>query len=115
MFEYFSKINYNFGTTGGVKPVMDIFKSINVNLDSDLKLIKQTNTVKERPEQMSRRIYGIFNYYWILLLVNNIKNPLTGWSSLKTLYNLSFGNASLFKNKIENNKNRSIKINLSEL
>jgi len=115
MFQYFSKINYNFGPTGGTAQVMDIFKSVNVNLDDDLKLIKQNNTVKERPDQMSNRIYGFFDYYWILLLVNGIKNPLMNWSSLKSLYNLSIGNANLFKKKLENNKNRSTKINLSEL
>jgi len=82
MIGYFSEIqNYNFGNTGGIKNIKNIFSSVNLNVD-DAELVRTESIYpEERIEQLSYRIYNSFNYYWILMLLNGIKNPFE-WNKL---------------------------------
>ena len=90
MFQYFSKINYNFGNTGGIVPVVNIFKNIQVNLNDATQIEVQKLQSKERPDQLAYRLHGIFSQYWIFLVLNGIKNPLKMWYSLHEIYKLTF-------------------------
>jgi len=33
----------------------------------------------ETPEMLSLRIYGSYNYWWLILAINNVIDPLYGW------------------------------------
>jgi len=81
MFKYFPTLSYDFGATGGIKTVTNLFKDVNIDVDS-LEFIK-TEQINpgERPEQLSYRLYNSFDYYWILMLLNNIKNPFN-WNKI---------------------------------
>jgi len=78
MFEFFPKINYNFN--GTIHTVTNIFKSINLDLDSAVDISEMYITPGERPDNISNKLYNKSNLYWSLFLVNNIKNPLKNWS-----------------------------------
>ena len=116
MFKYLSTVKYNFGITGGTMDVANIFKNITISKDDDIKL-KVTNVEKdERPDQTSYKLYSNFDYYWILLFLNGIKNPLTQWSStISRILYLDANNTEKIKNKVRDDSSRIITIKLSEL
>lgn len=115
MINFFPTISsYNFGLTGGVKTVKNIFTSVNVDID-DVELVKEEIAYPaERPEQASYRLYNDFNNYWAILLLNGIKNPFN-WNTVlgQDLNNeslerydtrvLQFGNLSPFLPSVSEN------------
>lgn len=116
MIKYFPSISeYNFGITGGIKSVKNIFKSVNITVDN-VQLIKEDIAYSgERPEQVSFRLYNNFNFYWLVLLLNGVKNPFD-WNTIlgQNLNNedlerydtrvLQFSNSSPFLPSAEENK-----------
>jgi hypothetical protein len=79
-FRYFPKINYN--TDGLPRNV------VNISTAFLLKRIKIDNTFVyqryilhdgELPESVSDKLYKTPKYYWTILLVNNIIDPMTEW------------------------------------
>jgi hypothetical protein len=82
MINYFPTFSsYNFGLTGGIKTVKNLFTSINIDIDDPELVREEIAYPAERPEQASYRIYNDFNNYWAILLLNGIKNPFN-WNTI---------------------------------
>ena len=115
MLNFFPSIQYNFGVTGGTLSAVDIFKCVNINLD-DMTSIKSVQPEQyERPDQLSYKLYGLFDYYWVLMLTNKIKDPINDWDGN---YKLNYPNkivAEKIKNTVRDSTDRIINIKLSEI
>lgn len=70
------------GTLYNGKLTTDIFRDYQNYARKALNSIKlKTYTISgsPRPEQLAYQLYGNPNYYWVLLMVNNIDDPFHGW------------------------------------
>lgn len=83
-FSYFPKMYYDAVQDGTTSPklVTDLLKRIKVRdgLVNETSLMS-TYSVEtgETPELLSYKFYGTVDYYWVLLLVNNIKDRFYDW------------------------------------
>jgi hypothetical protein len=79
-FETLPKITYQFST--GEYSVIDIFSRVALKpsffTNTNFYTTQQLETVL-RPEQLSYEIYKEFQYYWLLLLVNNVYDVNRDW------------------------------------
>lgn len=115
MFNYFKKINYNFGQTGGTLSATDIFSSIQINIDNS-SLVKRTDLLgEERPDQLSKRLYNDFDFFWIPMLLNGARNPITDWAKYSSVIYVDYGMAESIRNTLRDSKTKNINIKLSEL
>lgn len=76
LFGYFGTIDY-----GGTETV-DLFHSFDrfyKNIESKYTLKEYTITNSPRPELLSYKLYGTTEYYWVLLMVNEIYDPFYDW------------------------------------
>ena len=115
MFNYFNSIKYNFGQTGGTMDIMDIFKSIKINID-DASVVKRIELKDgERPDQLSKRLYNNYDYFWIPLILNKIANPLTDWPGNTNIMYIETDKAELVRNILRDSDKKNINIKISEL
>jgi hypothetical protein len=81
--KYFSllpKLTYQF--ENGEYTVIDIFTKIGVKSNfysNDFLYYEETVDTVKTPEKYSLSKYGSFDYYWLLMLVNQVYNPHTDW------------------------------------
>lgn len=116
MLKYFPSISYNFGTTGGVVDLVNIFKSVNIEKDDKTELKITTIQQGERPDQLSYKLYNTFDYYWVLMLLNEIKDPLHFWNNnLNKILYLNTNKSDAIKVLVRDTPNKIINIKLSEL
>lgn len=116
MLKYFPAISYDFGTTAGTVNIVDIFKCVNIKQDTKIPL-KITNIEQaERPDQTSYKLYNTFDYYWVLLLTNGIKNPLMDWNNnlFRAVY-LDDGKCDKIKTIVRDTTQKITNIKISEL
>lgn len=79
-FKYFPRINYS--ADGLSRNVVDITTSFllrHVKVDDSFLFQRYIVQDGETPESVSQKIYNTPKYYWTILLVNNIVNPMTEW------------------------------------
>lgn len=88
-FSYLPKIKYKF--TNGEYTVVDLFTKVGLNEEfyknNTLYYQQQTDNILS-PEKLSLEKYETFDYYWLLLLVNNIIDVNTDWPTIQE----DFGN-----------------------
>lgn len=84
---YFNKFPnrlYDLNNDGNVSTITDIFRYVDVVEDyidqfSSYKFIDITD--RERPDNLSQRLYGSPDYYWTFFVVNNnLKEGLSSWA-----------------------------------
>jgi len=81
-FSYFPKMLYDVEGNGNPKVVTDILRRVvsRENTDESFSALAEYNIANgETPEVVSFKVYGTVDYYWILLLVNNIKDRYYDW------------------------------------
>ena len=116
MFKYFPKISYNFGSDGGTMDAVDIFKSINITTDNKAILKKIIPKIDQRPDQLSLELHNTTDYFWVLMLLNKINDPLHLWNNdLKNIVYLDDTNTEKIKNKLRDSTTNNINIKISEL
>lgn len=84
MFEYFPKIDYNFG--GITQTVVNIFKSINLEIDDPATILSTTISSLDKPDKIANDLYNRSDFLWSLFLCNKIKNPLSEWTQTQSSY-----------------------------
>ena len=84
MFEYFPKIDYNFN--GITQTVVNVFKSINLEIDDSETLLSKTISPSDRPDKVANDLYKRSDFLWSLFLCNKIKNPLSEWTQTQSSY-----------------------------
>jgi hypothetical protein len=116
MLNYFPTISYNFGVTGGTMSIVNIFKSVNIKNDAR-SILKLTNIQQyERPDQTSYKLFNTFDYYWVLMILNGIKNPLNLWNAnLQKIIYIDVNKTEKIKNIVRDSTDKIINIKLSEL
>lgn len=75
-FNYFPKVKY------GNKTAIDISRKsqfVDAALKNTTLLLPYTVNEGERPEDIAFAYYGTIDYYWIILMANNIQNYYTDW------------------------------------
>jgi len=83
-FTYFPQIYYDAVQDGTTNPVLvtNILRRVKVKdaIKDDVALFDR-HRVKagESPEMVSSRFYGTVDYYWVVLLMNNIKDRFYEW------------------------------------
>lgn len=84
LFSFFNPINYTSKTVGSKKqiPTADIFR----NYQEYFKRVAKNYLLQNyyiqgspRPEELSYQIYGNTQFYWILLMCNEIYDPFYDW------------------------------------
>lgn len=116
MFKYFPKISYNFGSDGGTMEAVDIFKNVNVVSDNLSVLKKTTLEIDERPDQLSLKLHNTPDYFWVLMLLNKINDPLHLWNSnLNTVKYLDNTKTEKIKNIVRDSTTHNNTIKISEL
>lgn len=81
-FRQFPKRLYDINNTGVLKLVPDILRRVKVRegISSNLALYDTYDVQNgDTPENLAYKIYGSVDYYYILLLVNNITDRYYGW------------------------------------
>lgn len=81
-FTLFPKLIYDNQGNGNSKLVPDIFRRIKLKSKiSDNVSLYDTYDVQdnEKPEDVAFKIYGSVDYYWVVCLVNDIKNRYYDW------------------------------------
>ena len=81
-FAQFPKIQYDLKGDGNVNVVPDIFRRIKLKnkiRDNLVILDKYDLTDGEKPEDVAFKIYGSVDYYWVVLLVNNVVDRYYDW------------------------------------
>lgn len=79
-FKYFPRINYSTdGLTRNVVNIMTSFLLRYTKVDDSFLFQRYIVQDGETPESVSQKIYNTPKYYWTILLVNNIINPMTEW------------------------------------
>jgi len=81
-FSYFPKILYDVEGNGNPKVVTDILRRVKSRdgTNEDFSALSEYNVANgETPETVSYKLYGTVDYYWIILLVNNIKDRYYDW------------------------------------
>jgi len=75
-FEKFPKIEYN----GVTMPDISIRYKINTLVRDSVNTYELYRLSEgEKPEDVAYRLYGDVSYYWIILLMNDISDPLNEW------------------------------------
>lgn len=79
-FDFLPKLNYKFQT--GEYNVIDIFTKVGIKpnfyKDSSLYYEEFLNSA-QTPEKLSFSKYGTFDYYWMLLIINNVYDVHKDW------------------------------------
>ena len=83
-FTYFPQMLYDAVQDGTTSPVLvtNILRRVKVKdaIKDDVALFdKYRVKAGESPEMVSQRFYGTVDYYWVVLLMNNIKDRFYGW------------------------------------
>ncbi len=81
-FAQFPKLQYDIKADGNVNVVPDIFRRIKLKdkiRDNLVILDKYDLTDGEKPEDVSFKIYGSVDYYWVVLLINGIVDRYYDW------------------------------------
>jgi len=81
-FSYFPKMLYDAEGKGNPKVVTDILRRVvsrDTTDDSLAALAEYEVQSGETPEMTSYKFYGTVDYYWVILIVNNIKDRFYGW------------------------------------
>ena len=81
-FAQFPKIQYDIKGDGNVNVIPDIFRRIKLKnkiRDNLVILDKYDLTDGEKPEDVAFKIYGSVDYYWVVLLINNIVDRYYDW------------------------------------
>ena len=82
-FKYFPTVPYEtFDGSGQYKVVTDIFKRVRATLEARTdKTIYYNYRVPdgEKPEHVAYKYYGEAKYYWVVLLMNEIRDPQWCW------------------------------------
>jgi hypothetical protein len=79
-FDIFPKLQYEFST--GIQTIPDIFSKVaftNSFLNSINFVYTEKQDIVLRPELVSTKKYSSFDYYWLLLLLNNIYDVNRDW------------------------------------
>lgn len=79
-FKKFPTIEYTLN--GRSKLVTNILASVlpkRLNVDKTYVFQRYLVSSGERPEETAERMYKDPNLYWVILLINNITDPLLGW------------------------------------
>lgn len=123
--KYFHDIFSTQTDSDGVE-YLNLTKSINISdLVSDIHLEDYVLIDGQTPSRLSNDIYGTTEYWWINLLVNNVKDPYYEWPMSDTIlrsyfqYLIDEGEISGTPSdwtalKLENDNKRKIKILKSE-
>lgn len=77
-----NNLSYFGSTTYGGVPTADIFHNYNrfyKNIESNYILKEYSIRNAPRPELLSHMLYGTTQYYWVLLLINEIYDPFYDW------------------------------------
>jgi len=83
-FNLFPKVKYN------DKSVVDITRKssmIEDALNNSLLILPYTVVDGERPEDIAYAYYGTIEYYWVILMVNNINNYYEDWVMTSDAFN----------------------------
>jgi hypothetical protein len=79
-FNKFPRINYTLdGESRRVVNIATAFALKRTKIDDSYLFQRYIVQDGELPESVSEKIYKTPNYYWTILLVNNIINPMTEW------------------------------------
>jgi len=81
-FSRFPKITYDILGNGAVKVVPDILRRIKIRdaIKDNVSLLDKYDVQSgETPEIVSYKIYGSTEYYYVILLINNITDRYYGW------------------------------------
>ena len=81
-FNYYPKIYYDAVGDGNPKVITNILRRVKLKngLKDSLSLFDEVEVQNgETPEIMSEQIYGDQQYYWVILLFNNIKDRFYDW------------------------------------
>ena len=81
-FAQFPKLQYDIKGDGNVNVIPDIFRRIKLKnkiRDNLVILDKYDLTDGEKPEDVSFKIYGSVDYYWVVLLINGIVDRYYDW------------------------------------
>lgn len=76
IFSFFPAVDYNGNAT------TDIYRDYRFYFNRVLRNYKPRTyqlTGTLRPEQLSETLYGNQQYYWVILMLNNIYDPFYGW------------------------------------
>ncbi|QJT71874.1 baseplate wedge subunit [Shewanella phage Thanatos-1] len=122
LFSFFDSIPYNPKTIGkinneltGDTMMTDIFRNYKAYYNQVIGRYKLRNyyiSGAPRPEELSYQLYGNTQFYWLLLMANNIYDPFYGWIvSQDTAYKMADqkykdvgGNQVLYHRDGEGNK-----------
>ena len=75
-FEKFPKIEYN----GVVMPDVSIRYKINDIIKNNINVYELYRVSEnEKVEDVAYKMYGDVNYHWVILMTNDITDPLGGW------------------------------------
>ena len=89
-FTYFPKMYYDAVGNGNPKLVTNILKRVKVRdgTKNDVALFDKFQvTAGDSPEIVSHRLYGSVDYYWTILLMNNIRDRFYEWPLSKQQFN----------------------------
>lgn len=81
-FSYFPKMLYDAVGNGNPKVVTDIMRRIKAKetAKEDYSMLAEYTVLSgETPEIVSYKHYGTVDYYWLILLINNVKDRYYGW------------------------------------
>ena len=81
-FESFPKIEYQLGKTDTKREITDITKRVGIRSSYQDSLVGYYTSVltnAERPEVLAYKVYKNQNHHWILMLANNIVDPIHDW------------------------------------
>lgn len=82
MFRYFKKIYYNDnGIKREVSNIVNAFVLRRVEIEYASMFQKYRIEGRETPESISDKMYGTVDFYWTIMLVNNIIDPYTDWAT----------------------------------
>lgn len=90
-FKQFPKINLRNGTgaTSGTSVAVDILRRVGFSETGKTgseQFFEYNIKDGETPESLSNRIYGSSNYHWVILMFNNIIDPLFDWPLSRTKF-----------------------------
>ena len=81
-FKYFPKMVYDIKGDGNQKLVVDILRRVKMRdgIKNNIALYDKYNIGDgEKPEDVSYAMYDTVDYYWVILLMNNIKDRFYDW------------------------------------
>ncbi len=89
-FKYFPKMVYDIKGDGNQKLVVDILRRVKMRdgIKNNVALYDKYNIGDgEKPEDVSYAMYDTVDYYWVILLMNNIKDRFYDWPLSQTQFN----------------------------